>query len=105
MALHTFELPSSDEPLQGPAGDHTVRLLRLSRAGQILVTEATAVLLRGSLPQEVSLVDHGFHQLWAGGPAERLYRAERTEITSPSSRSAVPVSSPDDAGDPEQRVC
>jgi predicted ATPase/DNA-binding SARP family transcriptional activator/uncharacterized protein HemY len=65
-ALHTGETETDAGRYQGLALDHTLRLLRAAHPGQIVLSEATAGLLRGEAEPGkpgVTLVDLGSYRL------------------------------------------
>jgi len=43
--------------------NHVARLMAAANGGQILLSRATAELVRGALPEGISLHDHGEHRL------------------------------------------
>lgn len=63
MALHTGEADLRLGDYYGPAVNHCARLRGLSHGGQVVVSSATAELVREALPDEASLRDLGVHQL------------------------------------------
>jgi hypothetical protein len=85
-ALHTGEVEIEAGRYQGLALDHVVRLLRAAHPGQILLSEATAVLLRGEVEPgkpSVGIIDLGVYRLWdapAGvGMPERIFQVSSPE--------------------------
>ena len=64
MALHTDEgrLRAPDEYMNQPL-NRCARLMATAHGGQVLVSEATAGVTRGRLPEGVELVDLGEHRL------------------------------------------
>ena len=63
MALHTGEADLRLGDYYGPAVNHCARLRAVSHGGQVVLSPATAELVRGALPDEASLRDLGVHQL------------------------------------------
>jgi len=63
MALHTGEADLRLGDYYGPAVNHCARLRAVSHGGQVVVSSATAELVREALPDEASLRDLGVHQL------------------------------------------
>jgi predicted ATPase/class 3 adenylate cyclase len=63
MAVHTGAAKERDGDYYGPPLNRAARLLSAGHGGQVLVSEATSVLARGSLPSNVRLVDLGRHRL------------------------------------------
>ena len=63
MALHTGATEERDGDYYGPPLNRVARLLSTGHGGQILLSEATAALIRAQLPGEVGLLDLGEHRL------------------------------------------
>jgi predicted ATPase/class 3 adenylate cyclase/Tfp pilus assembly protein PilF len=63
MALHSGATEERADDYVGPALNRVARLLSTGHGGQVLLTFATAKLVRDSLPVEVSLLDMGEHCL------------------------------------------
>jgi predicted ATPase/class 3 adenylate cyclase len=66
MGIHTGVAQLSSNPAQNPYSGHTTlaltqRIMSAGHGGQILLTNATEVLLRGQLPKDVNLRDMGEH--------------------------------------------
>ena len=78
MGLHTGEgAPAAG----GAAPDHCARLAREAHPGQVLLSEATATLVRAALPAGAALRDLGAHRLEGEWPAERLHQLVPPQIT------------------------
>ena len=78
MALHTGSAETRDGDYFGPALNHAARLLAAGHGGQVLLTLATAQMLREQLPPDVSLSDLGTHQLKDISLPEQIF-----QITTP----------------------
>ena len=63
MGIHTGTAVERDGDYFGPTVNRVARLMSIGNGGQILVSSATAALLRGSLPGDVALRDLGPHRL------------------------------------------
>jgi class 3 adenylate cyclase len=63
MGIHSGEAEQRGGDYYGPALNRAARLMAASHGGQILITNATAELLRDQLPVGVSLRDLGEHRL------------------------------------------
>jgi class 3 adenylate cyclase len=85
MALHTGEAETADTDPKGPAANRTARLMSLAAGGQILLSEATADLVRDRLPDGIGLRDLGEHALKGITRPERVY-----QITGPGLPSDFP---------------
>jgi class 3 adenylate cyclase len=72
MALHTGVADERDGDYFGPALNRVARLLEAAYGGQVLVSAATAELLRDHLPDGAALRDLGEHQLRDLGRPERV---------------------------------
>ncbi|MBV8067060.1 MAG: adenylate/guanylate cyclase domain-containing protein, partial [Candidatus Eremiobacteraeota bacterium] len=63
MALHSGANDERDGDYFGPTVNRTARLLAVAHGGQVVVSEATALLLRGMVPERMELRDLGEHRL------------------------------------------
>ncbi len=63
MALHTGECEERDGDYFGPAVNRTARLESIGHGGQVLVSRATAELVRDRLPADAQLINLGSHLL------------------------------------------
>jgi predicted ATPase/class 3 adenylate cyclase/DNA-binding CsgD family transcriptional regulator len=81
MALHTGEARTRDHG--NYFGEAVVRCARLRDAGhggQVLVSDASAGLVAGHLPQGASLADHGVHRLKDLGRPEHVWQLEHPDL-------------------------
>jgi predicted ATPase/DNA-binding winged helix-turn-helix (wHTH) protein len=104
MALHTgtaaavpAPASASEADAPGPAGvpaaagarsrtvpgglSRCVRLAAVAYGGQVVLSEATAALVRDALPDGTDLLDLGAHRLEEGARPERLYQLVPPQIT------------------------
>jgi len=72
MALHTGEAELANDNYKGSAVHRCARLRGLAHGGQVLLSDATAQLVRDHLPRDVTLRDMGTHEL------RGLHHAEHT---------------------------
>jgi DNA-binding SARP family transcriptional activator len=63
MALHTGEALERDGDYYGPTVNRVARLRALAGGGQVLLSQATATVVRDGLPNGVELVDLGQQEL------------------------------------------
>ena len=63
MALHTGESELREHDYYGNAVNRCARLRSIAHGGQVLISEATAQLVRDDLPGEISLRELGSHRL------------------------------------------
>src|SRR5262249_15573586 len=63
MALHTGAAEQRDGDYFGPPLNRVARLLDAGHGGQILLSQASADLVRGALPETAFLSDLGAHRL------------------------------------------
>ena len=81
MGLHTGE--ASDESAAGLVGldiHKAARIAAAAHGGQVLVSEATAILVRDLLRDDVSLRDLGSHRLKDLGRPEELFQLVAAEL-------------------------
>lgn len=74
MALHVGEATPRDHDYVAPELNRLSRLLNAGHGGQILLSEAVRLLVRGSLPSGVSLRDLGTHRLRDLIEPERVFQ-------------------------------
>jgi predicted ATPase/DNA-binding SARP family transcriptional activator/class 3 adenylate cyclase len=75
MAVHTGDLEQREGEWQGLALHRGSRILTAGHGGQILISDATAGLVRRDLPEEIRLADLGVYALRDVPGPERLYEA------------------------------
>ncbi|MGA8535178.1 MAG: adenylate/guanylate cyclase domain-containing protein [Candidatus Tumulicola sp.] len=63
MALHSGTADERDGDYFGPAPNRVARLLAVVHGSQVVVSGATAQLLRGVMPEKIELLDLGEHRL------------------------------------------
>ncbi|MBD3162992.1 MAG: tetratricopeptide repeat protein, partial [Candidatus Eisenbacteria bacterium] len=73
IAVHSGDLPSSRTADLEPLVRHAEKMLEAGAAGRILVSEATAVLVRHDLDPGDQLVDLGLYHVRDGRTAERVF--------------------------------
>ncbi|MCH7737440.1 MAG: zinc ribbon domain-containing protein [Chloroflexi bacterium] len=74
MAMHTGESELREHDYYGATVNRAARLRSIAHGGQILVSEATAQLVRDSLPPYTSLRDMGSHRLKDLQRAEQVFQ-------------------------------
>jgi predicted ATPase/class 3 adenylate cyclase len=85
MGLHSGEAVAHGDNYVGKEVHRASRICDVGHGGQIVVSEPTAALLRGSLAGEVALARLGEHRLKDMGDAETLF-----QLTAPRLRSQFP---------------
>ena len=76
MGIHTGAAAKTETGLVGLDIHRAARLAAVAFGGQILVSEATAVLVRDTLPPGAVLRDLGLHRLKDLGRPERIYQLD-----------------------------
>jgi class 3 adenylate cyclase len=74
MALHSGAADERDGDYFGPVVNRVARLLGIAHGGQVVVSGATAQLLRGALPDALELRDLGEHRLKDLVESERVWQ-------------------------------
>ncbi len=74
MSIHTGEVQERDGDYYGPALNRTSRLMAASHGGQILLTSASAALVRDELDPDFELLDLGLHRLRGIAAPEHVYQ-------------------------------
>jgi len=99
MGVHTDEgrLRAPGEYVNRPL-NRCARLMAVAHGGQILLSDATAAVVRRSLPADVELVDLGEHRLRDLADSVRLFQVShpslRTEFPPPTSLTTTPGNLP-----------
>jgi predicted ATPase/class 3 adenylate cyclase len=74
MGIHCGEAAQTATGLVGLEVHRAARVAGVAHGGQVLVSEAAAVLVRDWLPPDVSLADLGVHRLKDLGRSERIFQ-------------------------------
>jgi predicted ATPase/class 3 adenylate cyclase len=74
MALHSGTTEERDGDYFGPTVNRVARLLAVVQGGQVVVSGATAQLLRGNMPEGIELRDLGEHRLKDLVEPERVWQ-------------------------------
>jgi len=74
MGLHTGEAELRDGDYYGSTLNRAARIMGIGHGGQILVSEITLRVAREHLPQKISILDLGLHQLKGLNRPERIYQ-------------------------------
>jgi signal transduction histidine kinase len=74
LAIHTDSVEPRDDDYVGPAVNRAVRLVGAGHAHQILLSAATAALVREEAPTGVGLRDLGEHQFRGVQTPQRIYQ-------------------------------
>jgi predicted ATPase/class 3 adenylate cyclase len=74
MGLHTGQSQPRDNDYYGSEVNRAARVMGLASGGQVLISEATAALIRKALPPQVSLSDLGQHRLKGLAAAEQIFQ-------------------------------
>ena len=76
MALHTGECEERDGDYFGQTVNRTARLESIAHGGQVIISRATADVIRDQLPEGVALHNLGTHRLKDLGLAEDVFQVE-----------------------------
>jgi predicted ATPase/class 3 adenylate cyclase len=82
MALHTGVSEERDGDYFGPPLNRAARLLTTGHGGQVLLSRATAELVRDHLPPDVSLRDLGEHRLKDLARSEQIFQLLAPDLPS-----------------------
>ena len=74
MALHSGAADPRDGDYRGPTVNRLARLLAAGHGGQVLLSEATRILVRDALPEGATLRDLGEHRLGDLPAPERIFQ-------------------------------
>src|SRR5262249_42898684 len=80
VALHTGEAELRDADYYGPAVNRCARLRAVAHGGQVLLSMATAELVREAFPQSASLRDLGFCRLQDLSQPEHVFQLTHPEL-------------------------
>jgi predicted ATPase/class 3 adenylate cyclase len=81
MGIHCGEAAKTDTGLVGLEVHRAARLAAVGYGGQVLVSEAAAVLVRDVLPPGVALADLGVHRLKDLGRPEQIFQLTAAGLT------------------------
>ena len=90
VALHTGEAEQRGHDYVGPALNMAARLRGMADGGQVLLSAATADVVRRHLPSDVTLVDLGPHRLRGDQSVEPVFAVVASGIDSPSAPADCP---------------
>jgi class 3 adenylate cyclase len=79
-AIHTGTADERDDDYFGPTVNRVARLLAIGHGGQVLLSDATSDLVRGTLPSDAILHDLGEHRLRDLALPERVYQLLAPEL-------------------------
>ena len=82
IAIHTTEVELRDGDYFGPGVNRTARLRGVAHGGQVVVSQATAEVVRDRLPEGASLVDLGPHRLPDLGRPEVVFALAHPDLAS-----------------------
>lgn len=93
-AIHTGTAQGRDGDYFGPALNRTARLLELTRAGNVLVSETTEKLVRDQLQPGFTLADQGEQMLRDVATAQRVYALSAPGFTANAALPPLAASTP-----------
>ena len=82
MALHTGESELREHDYYGTVVNHCARLRSIAHGGQVVLSQATAELVQGRLPEAVQLRDMGVHRLKDMQRSEQVFQLLHTDLIS-----------------------
>ena len=82
MGIHTGEVEERGGDFFGPAVNRTARIMSAGHGGQVLLSEATAGLVEGLLPESATLRDLGEHRLKDLGRPQHLFQVAHPGLPS-----------------------
>ena len=82
VGVHTGEAVEHDGDYFGTAVNRAARIMSIAHGGQILVSRVTAELVRGQLPDGVTLRDMGEHRLKGFLASERILQIAASDLPS-----------------------
>jgi predicted ATPase/class 3 adenylate cyclase len=74
MGIHTGRADQRDGDYYGTTVNRAARVMSAGHGGQVLVSDATQVLVRDTLPEDCSFIELGEHRLRDLGRPERLFQ-------------------------------
>jgi predicted ATPase/class 3 adenylate cyclase len=80
MGLHTDEAVLRDGQYENRPLNRCARLMAAAHGGQILLSAATATVVRSELPDDVSLIDLGQHRLRDLADAMRIFQLAHPDL-------------------------
>jgi len=80
IGMHTGNALSSDDDYFGPALNRVARLMSAGHGGQILLSAATAALVRGELPADFECRSLGTHRLRDLAEPETIFQLTAAEL-------------------------
>ncbi len=103
VGLHTGETSSRGGDRLGPTAARAARVRALADGGQVFMSQATAELVNGQLPEEYALVDLGSHTLRGFTGPENVFALSAPAVRAPPSPDVCPYRGllafePDDCG-------
>jgi predicted ATPase/class 3 adenylate cyclase/DNA-binding CsgD family transcriptional regulator len=81
IGIHTGEAQLRDDDYYGSAVNRCARIRALGHGRQILLSEATAALVRDDLPADAELLDLGAHRLKDLTRPERIFQPTAPDLT------------------------
>ena len=82
MGLHTGESQARQGDYYGTEVNRSARIMGLGYGGQVLISGATAALVKNSLPQNCTLADLGEHRLKGIATPEQIFQLCHPSLTS-----------------------
>ena len=82
IAIHTTEVELRGRDYFGPGVNRTARLRSIAHGGQVVISQATAEVVRDRLPEGASLLDLGAHRLPDLGRPEVVFSLAHPDLAS-----------------------
>ena len=80
VGIHTGEAELRDDDYYGSTLNRAARIMSIGHGGQILLSETTTQVAREHLPQDISLLDLGEHNLKGLKRAEKIYQLSAPDL-------------------------
>jgi predicted ATPase/class 3 adenylate cyclase len=80
IGIHTGEAESRGGDYFGPTVNRTARIMSAGHGSQVLISDATAALVGGQLPDGVTLRDLGEHRLKDLGRPQRIFQVAEPDL-------------------------